>query len=1071
MQSLRRLKDRKRAIAQQTTVTVSTSVDVKLKAQGLDIANLKKERDDIKNELLEIKKAREEERNDVIRQMKAYSTRLNGLMDKPETLRSVTAAVKPLADQLHTLQRAVADLPGLQKGLQDLKTVPTRLAAVEDQQSRSDALGTLQLKPLSDKLNGLEAASSQHEQAISGLRKANELQNTDILTLKTWKDAQPKPVSEEAVRKLIADETTAKTTVLTRSLGNKIDDMNRQLSERITSNQTSILIIQTFMQNLERQKLSDRLTTLSETIKEVEANGTRTYNKADRLEKRVDTLEKEVEPGSVDGLRSTLKKLAERMDKYRHDMDGSHHEIENLQKYIGTISENLTLSQRVTNLQETVSQAELGRLPIRLSELEKSARTSEKLSTRVDEVEKAAQGPNFKRVGTTVASSSSAPITPPTSNAEPEIRLVKDSLQDLRKFVVGTGGLESTQKIILDRVNNMEVTLKTVEETAEKKIKALLATDRKSVDRNIQEVDARLTEEIQDLRKLADPRLTEEFQALQNRIRELGVSVSSAVASAAPPAQSEVSNNDIGKEIDDLYSSIEAANERIGDNKVTISALQDSLPNLFKEHFDPFKAKVEEQLDSLTTGMHAQGRDLASLAQQVSNSPSQVSQQNNFGYQQEAQLNTMAAELTSMKEGLTTLRSSLSTKAESEVMNKELEAFNFVLRNMESRYENISTDTLYQGMVRWFAQMYPGLSQLQEDINQLRDWIAARSNTFDRLSQDAAQLRSLVNIAPPLHELANISPQLNQLVADAARLQSVINTHNEMPATLARIDQASFDAKTANTKADQVDQQLIEQLKTIENLKGSVSGLQNSLRNLNSATSPFVRAEALSALQATIKTLQTQLGEKRQEHLTGTGELEAVQALRSAFERDRGKRDTTEGDLQKSIKELAETAGTKADIEAVKRFMVRRLSEEHDAREEGDKSLRSAVLTDAGKIATLEKDTKEVSDKLKRLMSEYESTTPKIWEQLGDVETAAAELRKDFDTTVQTYIEPNRDFFSLIGTALVAISQLQQVVESLNQNLPVAPLKLEWDYYLPTHGQSEANGEPSNPKRKGKSKQ
>jgi chromosome segregation ATPase len=999
MQSLRRLKDRKRAIAQQTTVTVSTSVDVKLKAQGLDIANLKKERDDIKNELLKIKKAREEERNDVIRQMEAYSTRLNGLMDKPETLRSVNAATKPLADQLHTLQRAVADLPDLQKGLQDLQTVPARLAAVEDQQGRSDALGTLQLKPLSDRLDGLEATSSQHEQVISGLRQAKELQKTEILN------------------------------------------------------------IQAFKQNLERQKLSDRLTTLSETIKEVEANGTRTYNKADRLEKRVDTLEKEVEPGSVDRLRSTLEKLAERVDRYRHDMDGSHHEIEKLQKYIGTISENLTLSQRVTNLQKTVSQAELGRLPIRLSELEKSARNSEKLSTRVDEVEKAARGPNFKRVGTTVASSSSAPITPPTSNAESEIKLVKESLQDLRKVVIGTGALESKQKIILDRVNNMEVTLNTVEETTEKKIKALLATDRKSVDRNIQEVDARLTGEIQDLRKLADPRLTEKIQALQNRIRELGISVSSAVASAAPPAQAEVSNNDIGKEIDELYSSIEAANERIGDSEVTISALQDSLPNLFKEHFDPFKFKVGEQLNSITTGLDAQGRDLAILAQQVSDAPSQ---QNNFGHQQEAQLNTIAAELTSMKEGLTTLRSSLSTKAESEVMNKELEAFNFVLRNIESRYENISTDTLYQGMVRWFAQMYPGLSQLQEDINQLRDWISARSNTFDCLSQDAAQLRSLVNIAPHLHDLANNSPQLSQLVDGAC-----LDAKN----AIAKAEQASSDAKTANTKADQVDQQLIEQLKATENLKGSVSGLQNSLQNLNSATSPFVRAEAMSALQETIKTLQIQLGEKRQERLTGTGELEAVQALQSAFERDRGKRDTTEGDLQKSIKELAETAGTKADIEAVKRFMVSRLSEEHDAREEGDKSLRSAVLTDAGKIATMETDTKKFSDELKRLMSEYKSTTPKIWEQLGDVETAAAELRKDFDTTVQTYIEPNRDFFGLIGTALVAISQLQQVVESLNQNLPVAPLKLEWDYYLPTHGQSEANGEPSNPKRKGKSKQ
>ena len=114
---------------------------------------------------------------------------------------------------------------------------------------------------------------------------------------------------------------------------------------------------------------------------------------------------------------------------------------------------------------------------------------------------------------------------------------------------------------------------------------------------------------------------------------------------------------------------------------------------------------------------------------------------------------------------------------------------------------------------------------------------------------------------------------------------------------------------------------------------------------------------------------------------------------------------------------------------------------------------------------------------------------PEIRDQLSNVQKAGAELRKEFDATVKAYIEPNRDLFGIMDNVITVVAQVQQILESVNQNLPKGPLKLEWVCYLPKHGQLENNGElennseleynselqnngePSNSKGKGKSKQ
>jgi DNA repair exonuclease SbcCD ATPase subunit len=1302
MQSLQRLKERKRAIAQQMTASLSKSVDLKLTTQAMDIAYLKKERD-------QSTKDRAEERAQIIRRLddlEAISARYYSLMDRPETLKVVHEAVKPLADRLEALERSTVDLPYLQKGLQDLATVPIRLATLETRQTvvqpepetnQLNILDNPDLKSITERLSSLEAANGalaeipklRHD--ITSLKTAKQLHKIEIDTLKTWTDRQPKAVSEETMKNLIQTEVQEKAAFLSKTLREKAEEANRKLVERITKTETSTRDLQTelasfrdFKEEVEKQKLPDQISALYDNVKTIEGNDAKTYAKADKLQTRLKKLEDAISPDDIDEIIAKMNRLEDRLhDKsqdlkdLRGDLKDTNKDLlnledevnlqkQNLVKYIGNLegdfaNTGFSLSQRVASLRTTVTQSELGRLPIRLNELEKSARHLDKLSGRIDELEKAQKGPGFRRVGATVFSSPGS-NTPDVGDLNEQVKALEKSLQKLRKSVEGTNGLSSQVDAHEQRINSMEAasasarpldtveqtvettgdkTLdktveRTVEKAAEKKIKALVSSERKSTERNLGELETRLMGEI---------------QASRNRAHGSSVSSAPADATVAQLAHSDMSA--LNQHIDEIRADIDSAMDRLSNHDASITLLQDVIPTLFSENFDPFKVKMEEQLRTTTNILEAHDHKISNLAQLASNPPPQ---QNSFGQQEQAQLNAIVADATALKTDLEALRSSLLKKADAERISQELEGFNFVLRSVESRWENISTDDIYQRMVRWFTQMYPGLPQIQEDIAQLKAlkaWIDPRAGALDGLSRDAVNLYNLTSIAPQLRDLANVNtqvlglvnssaqlyrlansaPTLEHLVANISQLQSLIKSHDELPQTLVKVDQACSDAKiaitsanqaitdantattkaeqasseastaitraeqassdamVANTKAEQVaseaktankktteiEQRLIEEVNALENLGGTVAAVQKSLHKLNSDQSSFAKAsvvetlttqldlmkresgastevkDMIESLKGVVENLKTALDEETNERIVSVHELrktvnknnrsraqaeadikksindnnskrdtveavirtsidENIQALRSAldtlksecntietkiqksvqnlersleafqtdvsdkqsassltiqtlrsdFDTDRGKRDTTERDIRELINDLNRTTSpdtapfAKAEAldalkEALQTLQGKFLINEK-ARSELYKQLRIDVSAEADKMSKLEKETKEFSNQFKQLKSNYDATLPRIWEQIGDVQGASTDLRKEFDKTVETFIEPNRDFFGLLGTVIMIISQLQQVVESLNQNLPVAPLKLEWQCYLPKLG-------------------
>ncbi|CAN9336663.1 unnamed protein product [Alternaria alternata] len=1025
MQSLRKLKERRRAIAHQITAGVSKTLEAKLATQAMDIAYLKKERDQIisdrEKELNELKKQMEEKHDQTKRRLddvEAVSARVPSLMDRTETLKLVNAAAKPITKRLEVLEESVTGLPDLKKGLQDLAAVPERLATLESRQAAKpepdqfNVFDKSELSSIRGRLDSTLAKVHGLENDITTLKTAKELQGIDIGTLKTWKDVQPRAVSEVTINNLIAAQVEEKASVVLKTLSGKTDEADRKLAEHFNNNKAEIRSHQlelqefkTFNENY-KQELANQLSVLHERVNTVEGNDAKTYSKADKLQRQLQKLEDDVDDLSPSGMdkihdkleemRRTDDKLLDKVQEIREEMKSMNKDLSSFEKdfsdyqddiikYIGRIKSDYkdtgkSLSERVAALRITLTEADLSRLPVRLSELERSARNVDRLAVRVneldklpprvDELERAPKGPNFKRVGTPVFPSSTVAKTPETGDLDSKVDSLDKSLQQLRKTVEGKNSLTSRMDRQEERIDSIEASsasarpLETVEQTVETEDRALDKTVEKAVEKRVKTLvtEQKAAKNLEEL----ETRLMEEIRASRNKGHEQS-------------AQFDMNALSVTQQ------GLETLHEKFEDHNAIILSIQEMVPNLFREHFAPLKASVEQQAQVISNTLDRHSHDIFNLNRQVANL---LTQQNTVGQQQQqAQLEGMVAEAVSLRTAFAALQTSLSRKVDAERMhqhlqgmNQQLQGITFALNNLQSRYENLNTDDMYKRMVAWFTTMYPNLTQILEDIKELKaaKMIADPHGSFIALSRDAESLHGLLRIAP--------------------QLRGLVDTKQA----------ATSEGQIVNASTAEIQRRLIEDANTLENL-------------------------------------QNRLEEDKIERVT---ELEH---LRFRVSDERRARADAEAEIKKTISNLFAIVSNNA--------------------------------------STIKKETKECSDQLRQIKSDYEAAVPEIRDQLSNVQKAGAELRKEFDATVKAYIEPNRDLFGIMDNVITVVAQVQQILESVNQNLPKGPLKLDWVCYLPKHGQLENNGElennseleynselqnngePSNSKGKGKSKQ
>ncbi|CAN9364208.1 unnamed protein product [Alternaria alternata] len=1026
MQSLRKLKERRRAIAHQITAGVSKTLEAKLATQAMDIAYLKKERDQIisdrEKELNELKKQMEEKHDQTKRRLddvEAVSARVPSLMDRTETLKLVNAAAKPITKRLEVLEESVTGLPDLKNGLQDLAAVPERLATLESRQAAKpepdqfNVFDKSELSSIRGRLDSTLAKVHGLENDITTLKTAKELQGIDIGTLKTWKDVQPKAVSEVTINNLIAAQVEEKASVVLKTLSGKTDEADRKLAEHFNNNKAEIRSHQlelqefkTFNENY-KQELANQLSVLHERVNTVEGNDAKTYSKADKLQRQLQKMEDDLQkleddvddlsPSGMDKIHDKLEemrrtddKLLDKVQEIREEMKSMNKDLSSFEKdfsdyqddiinYIGRIKSDYkdtgkSLSERVAALRITLTEADLSRLPVRLSELERSARNVDRLAVRVneldklpprvDELERAPKGPNFKRVGTPVFPSSTVAKTPETGDLDSKVDSLDKSLQQLRKTVEGKNSLTSRMDRQEERIDSIEASsasarpLETVEQTVETEDRALDKTVEKAVEKRVKTLvtEQKAAKNLEEL----ETRLMEEIRASRNKGHEQS-------------AQFDMNALSVTQQ------GLETLHEKFEDHDAIILSIQEMVPNLFREHFAPLKASVEQQAQVISNTLDRHSHDIFNLNRQVANL---LTQQNTVGQQQQqAQLEGMVAEAVSLRTAFAALQTSLSRKVDAERMhqhlqgmNQQLQGITFALNNLQSRYENINTDDIYKHMVEWFTRQYPSVTQILKEIKELRAvQIADYHGSFiARLSRDAENLHGLLRIAP--------------------QLRGLVDTKQA----------ATSKGQIVNASTAEIQRRLIEEANTLENL-------------------------------------QNRLEEDKIERVT---ELEH---LRFRVSDERRARADAEAEIKKTISNLFAIVSNNA--------------------------------------STIKKETKECSDQLRQIKSDYEAAVPEIRDQLSNVQKAGAELRKEFDATVKAYIEPNRDLFGIMDNVITVVAQVQQILESVNQNLPKGPLKLDWVCYLPKHGQLENNGElennselqnngePSNSKGKGKSKQ
>jgi hypothetical protein len=1063
LQSLRRAKDRRRAVADPTQPEVSIAtptanapklLEMQIKVQQMDISHLKKERDDITGRL---------------KKLEALPERFDDIANRVEQQKDVSEVLQPALDRLSALEKypLASELPNLRKEVEKLKLMLNRLDAVEKSQlgmdlpslqrdvgqlqpvlGRLDAFGksisqkhAADIQPLSSRIEGLEAASlpctegiqdalSQAKNAnivvgelwdlkkdVTQLKNSTELQKIDITTLNTWKAEQLKAIDEDTIKKLVLEEVITRTNDVRKGLRNEVQAVETRQQNNVSQLQTSMKACLDFKTTIENLNVSAQLTALTTKLRELEGNDSKTYNRTTRLEKSVNDMDTDIRKlaqdiGIIDNDINKIFQIAKNTDETIDDLR------KDSEEYIGPIQKahertGLSILERLDKVLNFATA--IGQIPHHQSEITKMSSGQKvitadlnKLFARVNVLEKAASSPavasgpgvGYKKVGKPV------PLSSPKTNSSNFADITDQRMGQLDKDVKELRQALEETKGLAAKVERLD---------------ARLADSAPSS--SLAELETRLSEQMQFLTTTLGSRLSDAETRVE-RMKDASGSVPHPLITSDPGTITQ-DLSAIREDLGQLDTGLTEAEATIHQHATQIGTLQQNLTLLFKNNFDPFKQTVEEQLGTVNSKLEAYGVDVNELRQHVSESRAQ-SQQTNLSDIQQAQLQSIVKDAASLKGVVDRLESSLQTgitisgqelctKADAVVIKNQLEAFTYALNHLETRYENITTDEQYQRMVHWFNQSYPNATavtnyaQIQQDINQLKSfhrqvsWIQGFSQELSRLVLNASVLHGLVTNAPQLKTLVNSAPQIEDLLKNASQLQALAQSPSESPSTLAKIEQACSDVKTAVDKADQAGQEVGLQHKTLEGLKTVISGLQTSFHNLNSPASPFVRADAL---EMAIKSLEAQVGEEKKVRLA------TINGLRKTF------------------------------------------GDEHDKRVEVEKQIRTSM------------------NELKQLRITLEPRVTQVEEQVSQIEASSSQLRTDFDTMNNTLIEPNRDFLGLFGTMLAVVTQLQQVIESLNQTLPITPLKLDWAYDLTTLGVPETNGDDATKgKGKGNSKQ
>ncbi|KAI1532827.1 Myosin-tail-1 multi-domain protein [Pyrenophora tritici-repentis] len=916
MQALRRLKARKKDIASHASAAVATqedspapaastpkSIELQLKVHQLEIGHLKKEREGLINRLKKIEASvqQHDTQADVSTEVQTLKNRMNSieafsLGTELPSLRTGIEELKPSLNSIANLSNLEQQVKPVLDKIDDFKSsLGSRISDLEKQ--------TEQLKPLSDKVDqlanpSLQGGGNKDQTAMNKVKKdlttflerKINAQTIQITKLESSINALPKPASEQHIKELVLQEVMTKTDEARKIFQRDCKAVEEELKQVMNDTQQSLSEVrtqvgtfQTFKETTERQNITARFEDLQNRLLDAVSNNDKTFAKIEKLNDRYDHFKARTDDG-LEHLNKYCKNLRKELHDNLYEYLKKYLQDKLMEKLYDDIYDNVlkSLSKKDNEFRATTEDA-IKKLTRNVDHLLNDTSifdSVKKLTSRVDElenkddaVEKIARKSKFNKVGTRIqvpsspSSNDNSMAETSSSNPNQRITQLETDLDNLRQAFDKVKGFAADVTAINGRLEKAEATLEGLSKLEQQ------VAEHESLRSSITALDARFTDSIQALQQAQSTRPT----IIQPQISGPSSIPDGAATNASPGAldQFNASLNGLLNEMERIDDEVNNALMAINTQGTKIESVGNIVPDLFKKQFDPFKTKVEDLISTLDGRLEQYHQNMVSMRQEMLSLQAQP-QQTTFGHAQQAQLNSIITETSALKRNLSALESALETKVDGTTHDSHITALNFAFHNLETRYDNITTDELYKRITRWFVQTYPDtsdllnmsrrISQMLQDIEQLKHshgqiaWVQASASDIQGLCRNATQLQ----------QLAKDMPQLQQIASNSSQLRELVESPRQPSDMLAKIDVAYNNAQSAFCKAEEGLGRMDEQGKMLANLESRIEGLQSSIRVLTSSTASLVKPEALNDLTTT---LQKRLQQVKSELTAGMQEL------------------------------------------------------------------------------------------------------------------------------------------------------------------------------------------------------
>jgi hypothetical protein len=609
----------------------------------------------------------------------------------------------------------------------------------------------------------------------------------------------------------------------------KLVDKTNKIQEQVTIQST---------------KVEGEINALSDKINEVQSNETKTYNKATNNANSIEDLNEDMKD-----LKRDIKKLSltrEDVDKFRKDVTDLKlvvGQVKNFQSEPGKLTSG---HKRLTSGQDTIS-VESKALKIRLDVLEKnsnyptakSGAPVTKSSTEPGEADAqaAAQLRQFSDDITELQKSSKESQVGAAAASE-RIELLSNDIEGLQS----SARANEAPNALVTQINER---LKSLEQLPEKFVALQTShTDERHMDKRLSSLE-QLPQKVDALNKQT-AKLNQDVTALADRVIRLDQTATKSQTSQQRPNYPQEQRLDrfqeehsdasavvsCEKEISDLWEVVEGLQKKEQEQDVVIDVLQNVVPNMLTKSFDPFQAQVRQDRELTNTKLDALVQEVLALQQS-----SRASEEMKVASEE-----TRIA-IEDLKQEISSIRQQVLEKADANTMDEHMNNFRHSFRVLQDQYSNLTTDELHGKMVHWILQHYP-------------------TSTVTMQQQYASLLQDVRDV----HELY---AQLSWIPSKKPDLVALLENGLQQGHMFA--DEASVSASQAMIKVGAIEAILKDNSGEIQSLQRALTGVQQSLQNLNTAS--FIRASVVDEAKKTVEALSdrfTQLDDAsstlRQEH-------------------------------------------------------------------------------------------------------------------------------------------------------------------------------------------------------------